>query len=98
MQPGTSPPQLPEARTCTICGITREDVAEVSYHGTNRERRVQPLCADCKARFLVRKRKSRRQRISRGNRAVEVAGMVLVGAGLLALLIVILGAIANHYL
>jgi hypothetical protein len=96
MQPGMSPPSLPEARTCAICGVTREDVADVSYHGPNKERVVKALCADCKARHLVRKRKSRRQRISRGNRAAEVAGMVLVALGLVALVIIIIGAILTR--
>ena len=91
----TTPP-LPEARTCGICGVTREDVADVAYHSSNRERKVQAVCADCKARYLVRRKKSRRQRISRGNRAVEIAGMVFVGAGLLALAVVIIGAFATN--
>ena len=97
METGTvGPPQLPEARTCAMCGVTREDVAEVAYYGTNRERRVQPLCAECKARHLVRKRRTRRQRISRGNRAVELTGMILVGIGVLALVVVIVGAIVSR--
>jgi hypothetical protein len=79
-----------------MCGITREDVAEVSYYASNKEKRVDALCGDCKARHLVRKRRSRRQRISRGNRAVEIAGLVLVGIGVLALVVVIIGAIASR--
>ena len=89
-------PQLPEARTCSVCGLTRRDVADVAYYGSNREKRVRPLCAECKARHLVRKRRTRRQRISRGNRAVEIAGMILVGIGLLALVVVIIGAVVSR--
>jgi hypothetical protein len=79
-----------------MCGVTREDVSEVSYYSADRVKRVDPLCADCKARHLVRRRRSRRHQISRGNRAVEVAGLVLVGVGIVALLVVIVGAIATR--
>jgi hypothetical protein len=79
-----------------MCGVTREDVSEVSYYTADREKRSDPLCADCKARHLVRRRRSRRHQISRGNRAVEVAGMVLVGLGVLALIVVVIGAIATR--
>jgi hypothetical protein len=89
-------PQLPEPRTCSMCGLTREDVSEVSYYDSHRVKQVHDLCADCKARHLVRRRKTRRSKISRGNRAVEVAGLTLVALGLLALVIVILGAIATR--
>jgi hypothetical protein len=90
------PPELPEPRTCAMCGVTREDVAEVAYYSGHREKRVDPLCADCKARHLVRRRRTRRQRISRGNRAVELSGMILVALGVLALVVVIVGAIATR--
>ena len=89
-------PQLPEPRTCTMCGVTREDVSEVSYYDANRTKQVSDLCADCKARHLVRRRKSRRAKISRGNRAVEVAGLTLVSLGVLVLVVVIIGAIATR--
>jgi hypothetical protein len=89
-------PQMPEPRTCSICGLTREDVSEVSYYDAHRAKQVDNLCADCKARHLVRRRKTRRSKISRGNRAVEIAGLTLVALGLLALVIVILGAIATR--
>ena len=26
---------MPEERTCSICGVTREDVADVAYYGDN---------------------------------------------------------------
>jgi len=87
---------MPEERTCSICGVTREDVADVAYYGDNHERRLKPLCSDCKARHLVRKRRSRRQRISRGNRAIEIGGMVLLGAGVFVLLIIVVAAIATR--
>ena len=61
-----------------------------------RVKQVSDLCADCKARHLVRRRKTRRAKISRGNRAVEIAGLTLVALGLLALVIVIIGAIATR--
>jgi hypothetical protein len=89
-------PQLPEPRTCEMCGLTREDVSEVSYYDADRVKQVADLCADCKARHLVRRRKSRRHKISRGNRAVEIAGMALVSLGVLVLIIVIVGAIATR--
>ena len=89
-------PQLPEPRTCAMCGVTREDVSEVSYYDTEKVRQVADLCADCKARHLVRRRKSRRPKISRSNRAVEIAGLTLVAIGLLALVVVIIGAIATR--
>jgi hypothetical protein len=90
-------PELPERRTCSMCGVVREDVSEVSYYTSGRERHVDSLCADCKANHLVRRRRSsRRQRISRGNRAVEIAGLVMVALGVLALVVVILGAIASR--
>jgi hypothetical protein len=79
-----------------MCGLTREDVSEVSYYDAHRVKQVDNLCADCKARHLVRRRKTRRSKISRGNRAVEIAGLTLVALGLLALVIVILGAIATR--
>jgi len=91
-----SGPQLPEPRTCTMCGVTREDVAEVSFYDADRNKQVSDLCADCKARHLVRRRKSRRPKISRRNRAVEIAGLVLVSVGLLVLVIVIIGAVATR--
>ena len=91
-----SGPRLPEARTCTVCGVTREDVSDVSFYDANRTKQVSDLCADCKARHLVRRRKSRRAKISRGNRAVEVAGLTLVVLGILALVIVVVGAIATR--
>ena len=89
-------PEMPEPRTCAMCGVVREDVAEVSYYSADREKRVDARCADCKARHLVRRRRSRRHQISRGNRAVEVIGLVLVGIGLVALIVVIVGAIATR--
>lgn len=89
-------PDMPEPRTCAMCGVIREDVAEVSFYTADREKRVEALCADCKARHLVRRRRSRRHQISRGNRAVEVIGLVLVGIGLVALIVVIVGAIATR--
>lgn len=89
-------PQLPEARTCEMCGVTREDVAEVAYYDADRTKQVSDLCADCKARHLVRRRKSRRPKISRGNRAVEIAGLTLVSLGILVLVVVIVGAIATR--
>jgi hypothetical protein len=91
-----SGPQLPEARTCTMCGVTREDVSEVSFYDGGRNKQVADLCADCKARHLVRRRKSRRPKISRRNRAVEIAGLALVSVGFLVLVIVVIGAIATR--
>jgi hypothetical protein len=91
-----SGPNLPEPRTCAMCGVTREDVAEVGYYDADRVKQVADLCADCKARHLVRRRKSRRPKISRGNRAVEVAGLTLVALGILVLVIVVVGAIATR--
>jgi len=91
-----SGPNLPEPRTCEMCGVTREDVAEVAYYDSDRVKQVSDLCADCKARHLVRRRKSRRAKISRGNRAVEVAGLTLVVLGVLVLVVVIVGAIATR--
>jgi hypothetical protein len=88
--------QLPEARACTICGVVREDVSEVSFYSADHQKRTEPLCADCKTRHLVRRRRSRRRQISRGNRAAEIAGMVLVGVGIVALLVVIVGTIASR--
>jgi hypothetical protein len=44
----------------------------------------------------VRRRKSRRPKISRRNRAVEIAGLTLVSVGFVALVIVIVGAIATR--
>jgi hypothetical protein len=79
-----------------MCGVVREDVSEVSYYSADREKRVEALCADCKARHLVRRRRSRRHQISRGNRAVEVVGLVMVGIGLVALVVVIIGAIVTR--
>ena len=79
-----------------MCGVTREDVSEVSYYDADRVRQVADLCADCKARHLVRRRKSRRPKISRSNRAVEIAGLALVALGALALVIVVIGAIATR--
>ena len=92
----TGGPQLPEPRTCKMCGVTREDVSEVSFYDGDRNKQVADLCADCKARHLVRRRKSRRPKISRRNRAVEIAGLALVAAGLLVLVIVIIGAVATR--
>jgi hypothetical protein len=89
-------PQLPEARTCTICEVVREDVSEVSYYDAKRVKQVSNLCADCKARHLVRRRKSRRPKISRRNRAVEIAGLTFVALGLLVLVVVLVGAIATR--
>jgi hypothetical protein len=89
-------PNLPEPRTCEMCGVTREDVSEVSYYDADRVKQVSDLCADCKARHLVRRRKSRRPKISRSNRAVEVAGLTLVVLGILVLVVVIVGAIATR--
>jgi len=74
----------------------REDVSEVSYYDADRTKQVADLCADCKARHLVRRRKSRRPKISRSNRAVEIAGLTLVSLGLLVIVIVIIGAIATR--
>ena len=91
-----SGPQLPEARTCDMCGVIREDVSEVSYYDADRVKQVADLCTDCKGRHLVRRRKTRRPKISRGNRAVEVAGLTLVALGILAIVIVIVGAIATR--
>jgi hypothetical protein len=91
-----SGPHLPEPRTCVMCGVTREDVSEVSYYDAGRVKQVAELCADCKARHLVRRRKSRRPKISRRNRAVEVAGLTLVALGILVLVVVIVGAIATR--
>ena len=91
-----SGPRLPEARTCTVCGVTREDVSEVSFYDANRTKQVSDLCADCKARHLVRRRRSRRSKISRGNRAAEVAGLTLVALGAVVLVVVIIGAIATR--
>ena len=91
-----SGPQLPEPRTCEKCGVIREDVSEVSFYDADRVKQVANLCADCKARHLVRRRKTRRPKISRGNRAVEIAGLTLVALGVLALVIVIVGAIATR--
>ncbi|MBV8985908.1 MAG: hypothetical protein JOZ68_17500 [Acidimicrobiia bacterium] len=91
-----SGPQLPEPRTCAMCGVTREDVAEVSFYDAHRVKQVSDLCADCKARHLVRRRKSRRAKISRGNRAVEIAGLILVSLGILVLVVVVVGAIATR--
>ena len=76
--------------------MTREDVALISYYGSDREKRVEPVCGDCKSRHLERRKRTRRQRISRGNRAVELAGVLLVGAGILTLLIVIVAAVATR--
>ena len=89
-------PQLLEPRTCSMCGLTREDVSEVSYYDSHRVKQVADLCADCKARHLVRRRKSRRPKISRRNRAVEIAGLTLVALGILVLVVVIVGAIATR--
>ncbi|MBV9410749.1 MAG: hypothetical protein JO148_04085 [Acidimicrobiia bacterium] len=91
-----SGPHLPEPRTCDMCGVTREDVAEVAFYDADRVKQVSDLCADCKARHLVRRRKSRRAKISRGNRAVEVAGLTLVVLGVLVLVVVVVGAIATR--
>jgi len=74
----------------------REDVSEVSYYDADRTKQVADLCADCKARHLVRRRKSRRPKISRSNRAVEIAGLTLVSLGLLVIVIVVIGAIATR--
>ncbi len=79
-----------------MCGITREDVGQVSFYGADRSKQVADMCADCKARHLVRRRKSRRAKISRGNRAAELAGLTLVALGVLVLVIVIVGAIATR--
>ena len=79
-----------------MCGVTREDVSEVAYYDSERVRQVADLCADCKARHLVRRRKSRRPKISRTNRAVEIGGLALVSLGVLVLVIVIIGAIATR--
>ena len=87
---------MPEPRTCAMCDVTREDVSEVSYYDADRVKQVSDLCADCKARHLVRRRKSRRAKISRGNRAVEIAGLTFVVLGILALVIVVVGAIATR--
>jgi hypothetical protein len=79
-----------------MCGVIREDVAAVSYYDADRAKQSAELCADCKARHLVRRRKSRRSKISRGNRAVEIAGLALVVLGVLVLVVVIVGAIATR--
>jgi hypothetical protein len=79
-----------------MCGVTREDVAEVSYYDAERVKQVADLCADCKARHLVRRRKSRRPKISRGNRAVEIGGLIFVSLGVLVLVIVVVGAIVTR--
>ena len=79
-----------------MCVVTREDVAAVSYYDAGRAKQSAELCADCKARHLVRRRKSRRSKISRGNRAVEIAGLTLVVLGVLVLVVVIVGAIATR--
>jgi hypothetical protein len=79
-----------------MCGVTREDVSEVSYYDADRVKQASDLCADCKARHLVRRRKSRRAKISRGNRAVEIAGLTLVALAILALVVVIVGAVATR--
>ncbi|TMK84493.1 MAG: hypothetical protein E6G57_14905 [Actinobacteria bacterium] len=71
-------------------------MSEVSYYDADRNKQVADVCADCKARHLVRRRKSRRPKISRRNRAVEIAGLTLVSLGLLVLVIVIIGAIATR--
>ena len=92
----TTGPHLPEPRTCAMCGVIREDVAEVSYYDADRVKQLQDLCADCKARHLVRRRKSRRPKISRSNRAVEIAGLALVALGILVLVVVIVGGIATR--
>jgi len=89
-------PNLPEPRTCSMCGVIREDVAEVGFYDAGRVKQVADLCADCKARHLVRRRKSRRPKISRSNRAVEIAGLTLVALGILVLVVVIVGAIATR--
>ena len=89
-------PQLPEPRKCSMCGVIREDVSEVSYYDADRTKQVADLCADCKARHLVRRRKSRRPKISRRNRAVEIGGLILVALGALVLVVVIIGAIATR--
>ncbi|MBV8304609.1 MAG: hypothetical protein JOZ04_10400 [Acidimicrobiia bacterium] len=44
----------------------------------------------------MRRRKSRRPKISRTNRAVEIGGLALVSLGVLVLVIVIIGAIATR--
>ena len=79
-----------------MCGVVREDVAAVSYYDADRTKQSSELCADCKARHLVRRRKSRRPKISRSNRAVEIAGLTLVALGVLVLVVVIVGAIATR--
>jgi hypothetical protein len=79
-----------------MCGVVREDVAEVAFYDADRAKQVADLCADCKARHLVRRRKSRRPKISRSNRAVEIAGLALVALGILALVVVVVGAIATR--
>ena len=89
-------PNLPEPRTCAMCGVIREDVAEVAYYDADRVKQVSDLCADCKARHLVRRRKSRRPKISRSNRAVEIAGLMLVSVGILVLVVVVVGAIVTR--
>jgi hypothetical protein len=68
----------------------------VSYYGADRTKQSSELCADCKARHLVRRRKSRRPKISRSNRAVEIAGLALVVLGVLVLIVVVVGAIATR--
>ena len=92
----TTGPHLPEPRTCAMCGVIREDVAEVAYYDADRVKQVSDLCADCKARHLVRRRKSRRPKISRSNRAVEIAGLMLVSVGILVLVVVVVGAIVTR--
>jgi len=79
-----------------MCGVVREDVAAVSYYDDKKVKQSSELCADCKARHLVRRRKSRRPKISRSNRAVEIAGLALVAIVVLALIVVVVGAIATR--
>jgi hypothetical protein len=86
----------PSARTCERCGQTREDVAEVSYYVARGQKTLKLLCSECKSRHLVRRRRRSSRgslkRVSRGNRAVETIGLALAIAGVIVLVIVIVGA------
>ena len=89
----------PRPRTCQRCGQTREDVAEVSYYVTRGQKALMLLCSECKARYLVRRRRTNHPslaRVSRGNRAVERVGLALAIAGAIALAIVIVGAVVTR--
>ena len=74
-------------------------MAEVSYYATRGEKSLMLLCSECKARYLVRRRRSNHpslSRVSRGNRAVERIGLALAIAGAIALAVVIVGAVVTR--